>query len=286
MTERPTVVIATRNRRNVLLHTLRQLQSLPERPRIIVVDNASSDGTPRAVRAGFPDVDVLRMSFNAGAAARNAGVMHAGASWVAFCDDDCWWAPGSLSTAAQLLRRYPDVAVLNARVIVGDACRLDPACAAMSHATDDGEGPGKPILYFMAGASVIRTDAFFHCGGYEPRFHIGAEETLLAIDLNRDGWRLRYIEDMVVHHYPAAAARRSEERALYVMRNRVWTAWLRYTLAGAARATAQLAMRALSDPLARHALRDAAGGLSWILRERHPVDSSLQRRIDSLAATR
>src|SRR5438445_2853364 len=47
---RISVVIATWNRRTELARTLRQLTALPERPRLVVVDNASTDGTAAAVR--------------------------------------------------------------------------------------------------------------------------------------------------------------------------------------------------------------------------------------------
>ena len=49
--ENITIVIVTRNRVDTLLWTLSKLTALPEKPPIIVVDNASDDGTPRRVRA-------------------------------------------------------------------------------------------------------------------------------------------------------------------------------------------------------------------------------------------
>ena len=70
MNEAPVIVIATRNRRPVLLETLARLRALPERPRVVVVDNASQDGTAEAVRAAFPDCEVIEMASNLGAAAR------------------------------------------------------------------------------------------------------------------------------------------------------------------------------------------------------------------------
>jgi hypothetical protein len=54
-----TVVIITRDRREQLAETLRQLGQLPEQPAVIVVDNGSSDETPAMVRAAFPDVRLV-----------------------------------------------------------------------------------------------------------------------------------------------------------------------------------------------------------------------------------
>lgn len=55
----PTIVIATRNRRSRLLATLRTLEALRERPRIIVVDNGSEDGFAAAIKWRHPRVRVL-----------------------------------------------------------------------------------------------------------------------------------------------------------------------------------------------------------------------------------
>jgi hypothetical protein len=56
---RVAVVIATRNRGPELLGTLTRLLALSERPRIVVVDNGSTDGTAELVRARHPDVQVV-----------------------------------------------------------------------------------------------------------------------------------------------------------------------------------------------------------------------------------
>jgi GT2 family glycosyltransferase len=85
MRARVTVVIATRNRRPELLRTLGRLHRLPERPPVVVVDNASADGSAAAVREHFPAVVLRVLSRNAGAAARNAGVALAATPYVARC---------------------------------------------------------------------------------------------------------------------------------------------------------------------------------------------------------
>src|SRR5438046_8134815 len=56
---RISVVIATWNRCAELVRTLRQLTALPERPRLVVVDNASTDGPAAAVREGFPGAELV-----------------------------------------------------------------------------------------------------------------------------------------------------------------------------------------------------------------------------------
>ena len=72
-----TVVVMTRNRRAGVLRTVSALADLPERPPVIVVDNGSEDGSPAAVAAEFPAVQVIRLPRNFGVGARNVGAGHA-----------------------------------------------------------------------------------------------------------------------------------------------------------------------------------------------------------------
>ncbi|MGW1241043.1 carbamoyltransferase N-terminal domain-containing protein [Streptomyces bobili] len=97
---------------------LDRLRELPERPPVIVTDNASGDGTAAAVRRGFPEVLLLEPGTNLGAVGRNLAVRHVRTPYVAFCDDDTWWEPGSLRRAADLLDAGRRLAAVTARIVV------------------------------------------------------------------------------------------------------------------------------------------------------------------------
>src|SRR3954447_23680265 len=137
---RVTVVIATRDRRLELLRTLDRLHRLPERPPVIVVDNASSDGTAPAVGEHCPAVARGGRPDSAGAAARNAGVAGAATPYVAFSDDDSWWDPGALSRAAAALDADPRLGLIAARTLTGPARVPDPVNELMARSPlrDDG----------------------------------------------------------------------------------------------------------------------------------------------------
>lgn len=93
-----TVVIATRNRRDSLRRTLASLyaQTLALHE-VIVVDDASGEGTGTMLAEDFPEVTYLRLDEQGGpAAARNRGVRAARGDLVAFTDDDCVAPPGWL----------------------------------------------------------------------------------------------------------------------------------------------------------------------------------------------
>src|SRR5262245_38423805 len=128
---RISLVVLTHNRARQLSETLAHALSLPEKPHVIVVDNGSNDGTADLARSRFPDVELIALSSNQGAAARNVGAQRAPTPLVAFSDDDTFWMPGSLQRACELFEAYPRIGVLNARVLDGLEQREDPTCRRM-----------------------------------------------------------------------------------------------------------------------------------------------------------
>jgi GT2 family glycosyltransferase len=245
------------------------LLALPERPAVVVVDNGSSDGTAERVARAHPAATVARVEANLGGAGRNLGVRLTPAPFVAFCDDDTAWAPGSLARAASLLRSHHDLALVCGRVLVGDDHREDPVCALMAETplpARDGQ-PGFPVLGFLACAAMVRRTAFVAAGGFERRFLVGGEEELLALDLVAGGWSLVYVPDVTVHHRPSRR-RDTRRRRRIETRNALWVAWLRHPPDLAWSRTARLARRAISDPAVRRGLAEAAGEIGWVVRSR------------------
>jgi GT2 family glycosyltransferase len=266
----PTVVIATHDRRDRLLATLERLAALDDRPPVIVVDNASTDGTADAVARTHPWVEVIRCDAPVGPAARTLGVEAARTPLVAFSDDDSWWPPGALERAAELFEDHPRLGLLAARIVVEPGARPDPTCAEMRESPLPPAALGPRVMGFLACGAVVRRTAFLESGGFDPRFGFGGEEELLCIDMTAAGWDLAYAEDVVAHHEPAPGAR--EGRDPRQVRNQLWSAWLRRPLPGALRRTVAL-VRGRAGGLG---LRNAMRGLPWVLRERRVVPAHVE----------
>ncbi len=279
---RSSVLVLTHNRIDELERSLLELGRLPEKPHLIVVDNGSQDGTAEYVAQCFPHAELVRCLHNLGAAGRNAGVARVRTPYVAFCDDDTWWAPGALRCAADLLDAHPRVAAIAARVLVGPLDRVDPTCDRMAASPlDRGNLPGPALIGFMAGATVMRVAAYREVGGFEPRLFLGAEEALLAMDLAARGWSIMYAADVVTHHHPSPARNRRARRIMLAL-NRIWIAWLRLPGALAWRETRRLLREAAAAQLSGPVLRQVLTGAPWLLRERRvlpPVVLEMQRRV-------
>lgn len=281
------VVVLTYNRVEEVTRTVERLLALPERPPIIVVDNGSTDGTADALRRRFLTVEIVHLAENIGAAGRNIGVQRCQRPYVVLCDDDTWWEPGSLRRAADLLDAHPSVAVITGTVLVGESERIDPTSLLMARSPLP-RPPGLAVptlLGFLAGASMVRREAFLAAGGFEPRLALGGEEELLALDLARTGWTLAYLADAVIHHYPSSR-RDAASRRWLLARNGLWVAWLRRPVRVAMTKTLMMAGRGVRDRDIRRGLIAALFGVPWVAHHRRVIPAEIERRLRLLETDR
>jgi GT2 family glycosyltransferase len=282
---RVAVVVITHQRRDELLVALSRLLALPEQPHVVVVDNGSTDGTAEAVRERFPTVELVASPENLGAIGRNVGIARLSTPYVAFCDDDTWWEPGSLRTAADVLDAHPRLAVVTARILVEPGGREDPIVPELRDSPVPGAGwlPGPALGSFLAGASVVRREAFLEVGGFSERLWLGGEEELMAGDLAAAGWELCYLPALTVHHQ-ASRARDSHRRRRDGIRNTLWTTWLRRPFRPALRRTLHLLATLPRDRVTAQGLWAAARGIPWVARERRVLPPHAEARFAALDA--
>jgi GT2 family glycosyltransferase len=257
-----TVVVASRNRRADLM------ASLPrhEAP-VVLVDNASTDDTVAAVRDAHPEVTLLRLDRNEGAHGRTLGAARAGTAFVAFADDDSWWAPGDLARAVEIMRAHPRLAVLNARILVGAEERLDPVCEEMA-ASPLGTAPDLPgpsLLGFVACGSVVRSEAFEAVGGFDRVVRFPGEEERPALDLAAAGWGMAYVDALTVHHHPSPRRHTPRRRQAAIWRSKFLTALMRLPPGDVARVLTAAA-------------RTGRPGLEGVARALPDVPAALRRR--------
>jgi N-acetylglucosaminyl-diphospho-decaprenol L-rhamnosyltransferase len=284
--KRVTIVAMTHNSENRIARTLEKMRAAAPRTPLIIVDNGSVDRTREVVKEVRPDVTLVALPKNIGAAARNVGAKLARTPYVAFIDDDTWWEKRSLKYAADFLDRHAKVAVVNARILVGAHGRIDPVSLEMkdSPLPNDGRGLSRPILSFMAGAVMFRRSAFLAAGGYEERVFIGGEEEWLAWTLLANGWQLRYLPRTVVRHYPSLAS--FERIRPYSVRNTILLAWLRRPASVAARWTWHVLGQMPKNFDFLKTLWMIIRGVPWIITEHRRLPRRVEEQLSLLEASK
>lgn len=154
---------------------------------LIVVDDGSTDDTPRVVRS-FPGVRYFRQENSGGGPARNLGIRQAGGELLAFLDHDDLWCPGKLAAQVQLLDSDPtlDAAV---GLVQNFVCpRLSPEQRARLRCPPD------PIRGFSSTALLARRGAFEKAGWWPASEREGVEWFATARDA---GVRIGEIPEIV-----------------------------------------------------------------------------------------
>lgn len=118
------IVIVNWNTRDLLRACLASLSDAARRIacEIIVVDNASTDGSAEMVRTAFPHVRLMALPENVGfARANNLGFAHAQGRYFLLLNPDTWLPPGALDEMTALMDRMPDVGILGPRLLTPTA---------------------------------------------------------------------------------------------------------------------------------------------------------------------
>jgi GT2 family glycosyltransferase len=202
---------------------------------IVVVDNASTDGSADMVHEGFPDVRLVALDDNTGfAGGMSVGIGHAAGEWILAVNNDATVASGAIeellrvaesggddlgSVAAQLVfADRPDVInsagiVIDRLGVASDRMLGEPVTATES----------EPIEVFgtSAGAALYRRKMLEEVP-FEATFFAYYEDVDVAWRARMRGWRCMYAPGAVVQHHLSATARHGSPLKYYWSgRNRI-----------------------------------------------------------------
>jgi GT2 family glycosyltransferase len=241
VTPRVAAVIVNWNAAAYLPRALAALHGQRRRPdRIIVIDNASTDGS-RDLVAAFPDVELVALPENVGFAAANnvAASMAADCAWLAFVNPDAFPEPEWLERLLAATEGSPGHAMFASELRdATDPRRLDGAGDAYHVSGLPWRiGHGGPlqlenraphdVFSPCAAAALIRRDAFDAVGGFDASYFCYIEDVDLAFRLRLQGHRCLYVPGAIAHHVGSAlAGRRSDFAVYHGHRNLVWT-WVK-----------------------------------------------------------
>jgi GT2 family glycosyltransferase len=233
------VVVLNYNGRAVVLQCLRAALSL-DWPglEILVVDNASTDGSAEQIASEFGErVRLIPRKLNSPTAGRNQGFQAGHGDYVLSLDNDIVLTdPMVLHKAAAILERFPKVGALSFKI--GSPERPnDPLSEHWWHPV--GLEAGKDRFFytdwFAEGAVMFRREVLAATRGYDEDLFHGFESADLALRVLESGFDILYCPNLgVVELRVRGVQHRVPARINYlVLRNKLWTAWKDYPLARA-----------------------------------------------------
>lgn len=228
------IVVVSFNTRELLRECLQTVErtanGLPLE--IIVVDNASRDGSADLVEQEFPAVKLIRSEVNLGfAGANNAAFPHVRGTYTILLNSDAFPEPGALTAAVQHMDSEQDVGLGGARLVGRDgswqpSARLFPSLVndLLSLSGLSAKFPESRLLGradrtwadqyeaadtdWVPGAfSIIRTELLRKVGYFDEEFFLYYEEVDLCKRIRAAGYRVRYWPDVVVVHIGGESSR-------------------------------------------------------------------------------
>jgi GT2 family glycosyltransferase len=209
-------IILAYNRCTEVLKTISKLkqtrQSFPYEMEIIVVDNASADGTSIQIAAVHPDVILVTKPVNNGIAGWNEGFKVAGGKYLLVLDDDSHMDCG-LAEAVDYLEENPDTGIL-AFQIRDEHTPVDQIPLprdAWRHLQD--------IVGFIGCGAIIRQEVYQKIGGFAEWIYVYTHEFEFSIRCLDAGWRIVFFAKGIVVHRTSPINRTYKRIRTFATRN-------------------------------------------------------------------
>jgi N-acetylglucosaminyl-diphospho-decaprenol L-rhamnosyltransferase len=198
---------------------------------IIVVDNASRDGSVEMVRAEFPDVRIIANERNVGfGAANNQAIAASDGRYVLCLNPDTEVRRGAIRRLLAFIEQRPQVACVGPKLLNPDgstqsSCRAFPSVAtafvestmlqryfgglkALGRFYRRGQTEAEPqrVDWLVGACLMLRRSALDEVGSFDERFFMYSEEMDLCYRLRRAGYEVWYVPEAEVVHHEAASS--------------------------------------------------------------------------------
>jgi len=205
---------------------------------IIVVDNASTDGSLEIVRR-FPDVRVIALDQNTGfARGNNLAIKTASeeSTWIALINPDAFTEPRWMEELLVAAQSNPEFDVFCSQLINADNPKLLDGAGDTYHwsglAWRMAQGSPVPtstesvreVFSPCAAAALYRRSTFSEAGGFDEDYFCYVEDVDLGFRLRLGGCRCLYVPQSVAHHvgFGTTDGQRSDFAVYHGHRNLVW----------------------------------------------------------------
>ncbi|NLC55721.1 MAG: glycosyltransferase family 2 protein [Armatimonadetes bacterium] len=284
-------VIITHNRAADLTEALQSILRQQYAPlEIVVLDNASTDETPRLFAGPFnlPNIRYLRSETNLGVSGgRNLALEHAtGELLVTIDDDSILRDPDATTKMVRRLQSEPDLGVLTFRVVDYWSGELEAGAFPWKDKKRDATREFE-TTWFIGTGHIIPRAVYERVGLYQEYFPYGCEEIDLALRILDAGYRIRYFPQVTVHHKKVTTrhtwrttrfqAMHLQNRVKVAIRNLPWQYVLTTDLVRSAQVVLKHSRGNLAAVLLAHWY--LARQMPRLLRERKPIGRETVRRV-------
>jgi N-acetylglucosaminyl-diphospho-decaprenol L-rhamnosyltransferase len=204
---------------------------------VLVLDNASDDGSAEAVRELDRNIRLIALDRRQGKAANDSRLIEeARGEFCLLLNEDSELQPGAVQALIGALRSDRQAAVAGARLLSSDghpvpcAWRLPSARSAMAGAlflhrrytVESGGDATRKVGWVQSSAMLVRRQAALEVGGFDPNFFVYSDETDFCKRLSDAGWRILHVPSArAIHHDQMAQdAAGAERRIVEYHRNR------------------------------------------------------------------
>jgi N-acetylglucosaminyl-diphospho-decaprenol L-rhamnosyltransferase len=231
------VSIVNTNSRGLLLACLESLAA--EDAEVVVLDNASEDGSAATVRDRFPDVRLIAQPHRAGFGANhNTVIRETSGRYVYVLNEDTTSDDWGFRRLIEYMDANPRVAALGPRIVYPDGGRQAsawrfptplvslaglPSLGRVGIVQSRGDEP-RPVGWVMGAALLLRRAALDEVGLFDEGFFIYSEEVDLQLRLRRAGWAVHYFPAVTVVHHESQFSAEIPERRI----NEMWRSRHRY----------------------------------------------------------
>jgi GT2 family glycosyltransferase len=212
-----TIIVLNYNGRKHLqecLPSLLQLDYPGDRLELMLVDNASSDGSVEFIQSHYPQVRVVRSPENVGfAAGNNLGAREATGQYVIFLNNDMRVDRRFVKGLVAAIQSDPEAVCAGAKILNWDGSKFDFAGAAPHFAgyayqvgfgkpfVEDSFSEVQPILFACGGAMMIDRQVFLEVGGFDEKYFIYFEDVDLGWRLWVLGYKVVFAPGAVAYHH-------------------------------------------------------------------------------------
>lgn len=198
---------------------------------ILLIDNASKDGSVEYVTDAFPNVKVIGMESNVGfAAANNEGLKHSSGHYIMLFNNDAEMEKDCLRHLHDAMETDPQIGICATKMIVSGKDILDSAgdgFAMNLKGFKRGEGEHEKkyeqeeyIFGACAGAALYRRKMIEEIGFFDGDFFLIHEDTDLNFRAQLAGWKVIFVPTAVVYHkVRSTIGHMSYDAVYYTLRN-------------------------------------------------------------------